>query len=390
MADTDDIEEITLARPKKASSDEPEPECPPCKSGAPAWMATFADMATLLMAFFVLLLSFANTSVPKYKNISGSMQMAFGVQTLIPVVEPPEAKNLIATQYMTAEVQQTPVQTIEEQRTDEPQPVDPELDRDVAPADSQTNDAVEMLETALADQIAAGKISISVTNQTVTLNLLDPDSLEADNSPDNQPSAGQISAELLDVFAAVVETAEQTSADIEVMSAVALESEAQVESDSALAQSNARSEADNQYETIRRNLANEIRSGLASVSRDGDNIIIRLAEQGSFTSGNAELQQTFLPLLESVATSLSGSSGSISVEGHTDNVSMAQGGRYRTNWDLSSARAAAVADYILGRSQFDSGQISVSGYADTRPIADNETALGRAQNRRIEIIVTDQ
>jgi chemotaxis protein MotB len=282
------------------------------------------------------------------------------------------------------------VQTIEEQRTDEPQPVDPELDRDVAPADSQTNDAVEMLETALADQIAAGKISISVTNQTVTLNLLDPDSLEADNSPDNQPSAGQISAELLDVFAAVVETAEQTSADIEVMSAVALESEAQVESDSALAQSNARSEADNQYETIRRNLANEIRSGLASVSRDGDNIIIRLAEQGSFTSGNAELQQTFLQLLVSVATSLSGSSGSISVEGHTDNVSMAQGGRYRTNWDLSSARAAAVADYILGRSQFDSGQISVSGYADTRPIADNETALGRAQNRRIEIIVTDQ
>jgi chemotaxis protein MotB len=390
MADTDDIEEITLARPKKASSDEPEPECPPCKSGAPAWMATFADMATLLMAFFVLLLSFANTSVPKYKNISGSMQMAFGVQTLIPVVEPPEAKNLIATQYMTAEVQQTPVQTIEEQRTDEPQPVDPELDRDVAPADSQTNDAVEMLETALADQIAAGKISISVTNQTVTLNLLDPDSLEADNSPDNQPSAGQISAELLDVFAAVVETAEQTSADIEVMSAVALESEAQVESDSALAQSNARSEADNQYETIRRNLANEIHSGLASVSRDGDNIIIRLAEQGSFASGNAELQQTFLSLLDRVATSLSGSSGSISVEGHTDDVNLVPGGRYRSNWELSSARAAAVADYILTRSQFDSGQISVSGYADTRPIADNQSALGRAQNRRIEIIVTSQ
>jgi chemotaxis protein MotB len=390
MADTEEIEEITLARPKKASSDEPAPDCPPCKGGAPAWMATFADMATLLMAFFVLLLSFANTSQPKFKNVSGSMQMAFGVQTLIPIVEPPDAQNLIATQYMTAEVEQTPVQTIEEQRTDEPQPVDPELNRDVAPADSQTNDAVEMLETALADQIAAGKISISVTNQTVTLNLLDPDSLEADNSPDNQPSAGQISAELLDVFAAVVETAEQTSADIEVMSAVALESEAQVESDSALAQSNARSEADNQYETIRRNLANEIQSGLASVSRDGDNIIIRLAEQGSFASGNAELQQTFLSLLDRVATSLSGSSGSISVEGHTDDVNLVPGGRYRSNWELSSARAAAVADYILGRSQFDSGQISVSGYADTRPIADNETALGRAQNRRIEIIVTDQ
>lgn len=390
MADTEEIEEITLARPKKASSDEPAPDCPPCKGGAPAWMATFADMATLLMAFFVLLLSFANTSQPKFKNVSGSMQMAFGVQTLIPIVEPPDAQNLIATQYMTAEVEQTPVQTIEEQRTDEPQPVDPELNRDVAPADSQTNDAVEMLEKALADQIAAGKVSIIVENQTVTLNLLDPDSLEADNSPDNQPSAGQISAELLDVFAAVVQTSEQTSADIEVISFEALESEAQVGRAPANDELSARATADNQYETIRSNLASEIQSGLASVSRDGDNIIIRLAEQGSFASGNAELQQTFLSLLDRVATSLSGSSGSISVEGHTDDVNLVPGGRYRSNWELSSARAAAVADYILTRSQFDSGQISVSGYADTRPIADNESALGRAQNRRIEIIVTSQ
>jgi chemotaxis protein MotB len=69
---------------------------------------------------------------------------------------------------------------------------------------------------------------------------------------------------------------------------------------------------------------------------------------------------------------------------------MVSGGRYRTNWDLSSARAAAVADYLLGQSQVSEGQISVSGFADTRPIADNETALGRSQNRRIEIIVNGQ
>ena len=49
---------------KPSSEDPPETECPPCKGGAPAWMATFADMATLLMAFFVLLLSFAETEVP--------------------------------------------------------------------------------------------------------------------------------------------------------------------------------------------------------------------------------------------------------------------------------------------------------------------------------------
>ena len=57
-----------------------DPDCPECKSGAPAWMATFADMATLLMAFFVLILSFAHMNVPKFKNVSGSMKSTFGVQ----------------------------------------------------------------------------------------------------------------------------------------------------------------------------------------------------------------------------------------------------------------------------------------------------------------------
>ncbi|HBO14936.1 MAG TPA: flagellar motor protein, partial [Porticoccaceae bacterium] len=52
-------------------------DCPKCKSGAPGWMATFADMATLLMAFFVLLLSFAEMSVPKYKQIAGSLKASF-------------------------------------------------------------------------------------------------------------------------------------------------------------------------------------------------------------------------------------------------------------------------------------------------------------------------
>ena len=58
-----------------------EEECPKCPPpGAPAWMATFADMATLLMAFFVLILSFAEFNVPKFKQISGSLKNAFGIQ----------------------------------------------------------------------------------------------------------------------------------------------------------------------------------------------------------------------------------------------------------------------------------------------------------------------
>jgi len=67
----------------EASSDEASSEeCPPCNKGAPAWMATFADMATLLMAFFVLILSFSDTEIRKFEQINGSIQNAFGIKKL--------------------------------------------------------------------------------------------------------------------------------------------------------------------------------------------------------------------------------------------------------------------------------------------------------------------
>ena len=73
------------------------PKCPPV--GAPAWMATFADMATLLMAFFVLILSFAEFNVPKFKQISGSLKEAFGVQKVVPVVEQPKGTTVIELNF---------------------------------------------------------------------------------------------------------------------------------------------------------------------------------------------------------------------------------------------------------------------------------------------------
>ena len=80
--------------------DAPEEECPKCPpAGAPAWMATFADMATLLMAFFVLILSFAEFNTPKFKQISGSLKNAFGVQREIPVVEQPKGTTVISLDF---------------------------------------------------------------------------------------------------------------------------------------------------------------------------------------------------------------------------------------------------------------------------------------------------
>ena len=84
---------------QEASPEEEEeekcPECPP--KGAPAWMAT--DMATLLMAFFVLILFFAEFNVPKFKQISGSMKNAFGIQRVIPVVEQPKGTTILSLNF---------------------------------------------------------------------------------------------------------------------------------------------------------------------------------------------------------------------------------------------------------------------------------------------------
>ena len=80
--------------------EEEEEECPKCPpQGAPAWMATFADMATLLMAFFVLILSFAEFNVPKFKQISGSLKNAFGIQRVVPVVEQPKGTTVLALNF---------------------------------------------------------------------------------------------------------------------------------------------------------------------------------------------------------------------------------------------------------------------------------------------------
>jgi chemotaxis protein MotB len=134
-------------------------------------------------------------------------------------------------------------------------------------------------------------------------------------------------------------------------------------------------------------LSKEISEGLAEVERDGDNIVVRLAERGSFRSGFADLQPGFKPLLNKVGSAISNSTGLITIEGHTDNVPMAFSERFRSNWDLSAARSAAVADYLLNNSPVADGRVTVTGFADTKPLASNDSPAGRSKNRRIEVII---
>lgn len=393
-------------------------ECPPCVKGAPAWMATFADMATLLMAFFVLLLSFAEMNVPKFKQINGSLKNSFGVQRLIPVVESPKATSLIAKHFSPAMAEPTPVNTIRQQTTDD-RKENVELKTDVSPA---TAEALEKAKQQLAQEINRGEVQVKVENDKVVVEMVasltggasGPDgqqkggnsssgtqqggsstsgAQQAGASKTGNASGGSASSGAkqagtvpqgeIEFFAKVADLQASSQAPVEVRDNRTGGASGKGNSGSAGGPAN----ADAELQRIREALAKEIQSGKAEVERDGARVIIRLAEQGSFRSGSADLQPAFTQLLDQVGKTIAQSNGRIYIEGHTDNVPVVFNERFKSNWDLSGARAGAVADRISGVSGIAPGRMSVSGYADTRPLDNNSTAAGRGRNRRIEIIV---
>ena len=373
--ESEDLESSEVpAEPEEQEPQEPI-ECEPCKSGSPAWMATFADMATLLMAFFVLILSFAHVNVPKYKEVSGSMRSRFGVQVLVPIVEAPTADNIVATQYRQQATEPTAANVLEEQRSREEQPQDEELDTDDGVGESITN--AREIEEVLREEIAEGRVEVSVEDGMVVIEALEQNELTQDT--------GKISQDTILLLSKISDIQSDTDSLVRVEGSQFVSSGQSNVDQSEFGGASQR--AEDQLEQIRSNLSEEITQGLAEVFRDGESIIIRLTDQSGFESGSANLRTDFTSLLDSVGDSLAGASGLIQIEGHTDNVAMSFGNRYRNNWDLSSARAASVADYLQDGGSIAPGSMVIKGFADTRPIASNDTATGRSENRRIEVVV---
>ena len=393
-----EAEEELLEEPAEPEEEEKKcEECAPCKAGAPAWMATFADMATLLMAFFVLILSFAEMNDPKYKQITGSLKSAFGVQRLVPVVEPPKAQSLIARDFSPAVAKPTPQQVVKQDTTDQmKKEVEPQTD--TKSADFENNEDFKTVQQVLAQEIAEGQVEVKIEDEKIVVELTSPATSGGEGESDNGTlDAGIIEQETVEMFAKVADAQAQIESEVVVKDASQADQamQGQNEGDNATAGTAGDSQGgpsdsqsvDDSLEKLRMELSTEIQQGLAEVEREGDKIIVRLAEQGSFRSGYADLQPGFLPLLNKVGDAIATTSGQVTVEGHTDNVPIAFSERFQSNWDLSAARSAAVADYLLGNTELQQGRVTVVGYADSKPIATNETREGRAKNRRIEVIV---
>ena len=287
--------------------DEHDCDCPP--PGSPAWMGTFADLMSLLMCFFVLLLAFSEMDAQKYKQVAGSMAKAFGVQNEFKKKDIPRGTSIIAQEFSPGRPDPTPLNVVQQKTTD-------------------------------------------ITKSTLEV-FCEEEKRTKSNDSDTKESS---SASSLLIIEKLKDLVQQTEND-----AVSIASE----------------------------MEGEIRSGQVEVETKGQEIVIRVRENGSFSSGSDRLKADFVPIMARIRDVLSEIPGSISIEGHSDSIPI-RTARFRSNWDLSAARAVSVAHELMKDEVLDKSRIRVSGFADAKPLVLEESPESRARNRRVEIVVSQE
>ncbi len=245
-----------------------------CEEGA-AWLATFGDLMSLLLTFFVLLLSFAEMDIVKFKDAMGSMQDAFGV-----------------SQVGTAPGNVAPSSVV---------------DLGHEKKDLLFEDPVSMNFRASAPK-AINKIS---SKQSVNDDIL---------------------------------------------------------------------------KRVKKSISDNGLESSVNVKNTGRGVVIQVRGQLFFNSGSDILKEEAHPLLDDIIGIIEDFPYNMSVEGHTDNQPI-NTRRFRSNWELSTARAISALQYIIETGRINPNRLGASGYSDIRPIAENGTSAGRAKNRRVEFII---
>ena len=263
------------------------------------WMVTFSDLMSLLLCFFVLILSMAEVDIIRYKQLADSMSQAFGVQREIELESIPKGTSVVSTEFRPGIPDETIIETVQQVTKD------------------QTRNS---------------------------LRIGNPD------APDTEEK--DIRDEVI-TYDEMMQLIQETELDAEM---------------------------------LRRLLRTEIEQGQIDVETTARTILIRIREKGSFDSGSALLNTSFVGVIDKIAGALTQIEGKIAVEGHTDNVPI-NTFSYPSNWDLSAARAVAVVRRMLDIAPLTPSRVTASGFADTRPQAINNSSDGRARNRRVEIVV---
>lgn len=245
--------------------------------GSPAWIVTFADLATLLLTFFILLLSFAEMDIEKYRAMANSMAVAFG-----------------SNQVLSDGVGGSPLTLIESDTVSLPEPTE-----------------TTTSEPEFIDERAEGDAPTKI-------------------------SAG------------IIELASRMIKELE----------------------------------------SEVASEALNVTYDQTRVVIRFSEEATFRSGEAAIKPEMIPIIDRVVDVLAGCTGDVLVAGYTDDRPISSG-RYRSNWDLSAARAVSVVHELVLNREVPADRVVAAGRAETNPLAPNDSEENRARNRRVEIAIRD-
>jgi chemotaxis protein MotB len=241
----------------------------------PVWIVTFADLATLLLTFFILLLSFAELDVEKYRAMANSMSVAFG------------SGNVLADG-----VGGSPLTLIE-------------------------SDTVSLPEPAKSDS-------------------REPEFIDERTETD---APTKVSGEIIELTTRLI-----------------------------------------------RELEPEVASDALSINYDPQRVVIRFSEEATFRSGDAAIKPKMVPIIERVVDVLAACTGDVLVSGYTDDRPISSS-RYRSNWDLSAARAVSVVHELVLNQKIPAERVVAAGRAETNPLAPNDSPENRALNRRVEIAI---
>ena len=355
-----------------------EADCPECGRGVPTYLATFSDMAILLMAFFVLVLAQVQFDIQNFQKISGSLRQAFGVQTMNLNIKPPTARSLLVETFSPADTVRDLSDNLRQKALNSDSQY---LLRPTEPFDDKYDirRELEILQAVFAEEIEVGEVSVKIEGENLVVEINSDSASPQSREGQSQNRSGIVRQQVIDAIETVAQVQSEIIREISVFSV------SNSQADAAEAANRERI-ASEKLQRVRTDLETQEQRGLLEIERVQDEIIIRLASQDSFRSGSAELTANFSQLVSEVAETVATSDAiRVQVEGHTDNVPIAFSDEFRSNWDLSSARASAVTNILLVDPALQAVRFSVVGFADTVPIASNENAEGRAQNRRIEI-----
>ena len=300
--------------------------CPKCEEGLPPWMATFADLMALLMCFFVLLLSFATIDAVRFKKMAESMRDAFGVQQEIPAPDIVKGVSVIKQEW--------------------------------SPSVAERSVVTEIRQETIEDE---------------------KENVELQDGQTDQPEEPQPQIEQLEQLEQMEQMLEEKRLEEQRES----HERAAVEAAEAVLQK----QLAEQVQELQESLEAEVEKGLVSMELKEGQIIVRIQEKGSFGSGSARLDPAFHEVMDRISAVLASKPGKIMVAGHTDNIPISPG-RFRSNWELSAARAVTVLHSLLRNKGIAEDRVIVQGLSDTVPLVDNDSPQNRARNRRVELILS--